>query len=308
MMTASQRMLSDDDDRRSAIAIHDRSFLVEAGAGSGKTAVMAGRIATLLAEGAAPKSIAAVTFTELAASELLVRVRAFVGALAAGDVPIELRVALPDGISAEKRDHLIVAEAALDEMTCSTIHGFCQRLITPYPVEADIDPGAGVMDRDQAELAFAEVVDAWLREVLADDGEGLIAELVLQDPAQTVAVILTVLDHLRRVRKFAPHALKDLGRSASAFQKASGEFHEFMSAAGAEEPESVAIAQHFRNLAEGIQSELPADGPGRLVRLLVTRPHDDLLRNSGGSMRTGRKESGQLPHSGQAFPRVTATE
>ena len=281
-MTASQRMLSDDDDRRSAIAIHDRSFLVEAGAGSGKTAVMAGRIAMLLAEGAAPKSIAAVTFTELAASELLVRVRAFVGALAAGDVPIELRVALPDGISTGQRDHLVVAEAALDEMTCSTIHGFCQRLITPYPVEADIDPGAGVMDRDQAELAFVEVVDAWLREVLADDGEGLIAELVLQDPAQTVSVILTVLDHLRKVRMFAPHALKDLGRCASAFQKASGEFHDFMSAVGAEEPESVAIAQHFRNLADEIQSELPADGPGRLVRLLVTRPHDDLLRISGG--------------------------
>ena len=53
-------------------AVHDRSILVEAGAGSGKTAVMAGRIAVMLAEGIAPKTIAAVTFTELAASELLI--------------------------------------------------------------------------------------------------------------------------------------------------------------------------------------------------------------------------------------------
>ena len=86
-----------------AIAVHDRSFLVEAGAGSGKTAVMAGRIALMLAEGIAPKTIAAVTFTELAASELLIRVREFVDDLAAGDIPPELRVALPDGLSDDQQ-------------------------------------------------------------------------------------------------------------------------------------------------------------------------------------------------------------
>ena len=154
MMAARRRPLADDAARRDAIAVRDRSFLVEAGAGSGKTAVMAGRIAMLLAAGVAPKSIAAVTFTEFAASELLIRVRAFVGALAAGEIPTELRVALPDGLSDKQRRNLAAADAALDEMTCSTIHGFCQRLITPYPVEADIDPGAAVMDRDQADLVF----------------------------------------------------------------------------------------------------------------------------------------------------------
>ena len=69
---------TDDAARRDAISLHDRSILVEAGAGSGKTAVMAGRIAVMLAEGIAPQTIAAVTFTELAASELLSRVREFV--------------------------------------------------------------------------------------------------------------------------------------------------------------------------------------------------------------------------------------
>ena len=142
--------------------MHDRSFLVEAGAGSGKTAVMAGRIALLLARGIAPKSIAAVTFTELAASELFIRVKAFVDSLTNGAAPPELQVALPDGLSEQQRRHLAAAREAIDEMTCSTIHGFCQRLITPYPVEAGIDPGAAVMDRDQGDLAFAEIVDAWL--------------------------------------------------------------------------------------------------------------------------------------------------
>ena len=70
-MNSPTKVLADDAARRSAMAIHDRSLLVEAGAGSGKTAVLAGRIAMMLAQGIAPKSIAAVTFTELAASELL---------------------------------------------------------------------------------------------------------------------------------------------------------------------------------------------------------------------------------------------
>lgn len=63
MMTAATKTLRDEAARRTAIGVHDRSILVEAGAGSGKTAVMAGRIAAMLAEGIAPKSIAAVTFT-----------------------------------------------------------------------------------------------------------------------------------------------------------------------------------------------------------------------------------------------------
>ena len=50
-MDAPQRVLADDAARRDALASHDRSLLVEAGAGSGKTAVMAGRIAMMLAEG-----------------------------------------------------------------------------------------------------------------------------------------------------------------------------------------------------------------------------------------------------------------
>ena len=57
-MSSMSKMLKDDSARRDAISLHDRSILVEAGAGSGKTAVMAGRIAAMLAEGVAPCSIA----------------------------------------------------------------------------------------------------------------------------------------------------------------------------------------------------------------------------------------------------------
>ena len=288
-MAARRRRLSDDTARRDAIAVHNRSFLVEAGAGSGKTAVMAGRIAMLLAGGVEPRHIAAVTFTEFAASELLIRVRAFVGALAAGGIPTELRVALPDGLSEEQRRNLAAAEAALDEMTCSTIHGFCQRLISPYPVEADIDPGAGVMDRDQAELAFSEIVDAWLREELAGEAGGLLAELVLHDPNASVGLIRTVLDHLRRHRAFAPYERQDLEQCATAFREALEAFNDFLAGGDAEEPETAAIAGHFRALAEEIDPALPGNTPAQLVRLLVTTLHDELCTRAGKFRAYNRK-------------------
>ena len=83
--------LADDNARRHGHCNSRPLVSVEAGAGSGKTAIMVGRIALMLAEVIAPKTVAAVTFTELAASELLIRVREFVGELAAGRIPAELR-------------------------------------------------------------------------------------------------------------------------------------------------------------------------------------------------------------------------
>ena len=288
-MAAPPRALADDAARRSAIGVHDRSFLVEAGAGSGKTAVLAGRIAMLLAEGVVPRSIAAVTFTEFAASELLMRVREFVGALADGDIPTPLGRALPDGLSEDQGVHLTAAREALDEITCATIHGFCQRLITPYPVEADIDPGAAVMDRDQTELAFREITDTWLRDELTGEVDGLLAELVLRNPEGTVALIRTILDHLRRHRAIAHEAPEDLVPLASAFQEAADGFDAFVSGADAEEPESAGIAGRFRELGEAVETCLPARTSADLVSLLLTAPHPDLCTQAGAFRKYQKK-------------------
>ena len=276
------RGLADDAARRQAIAVHDRSFLVEAGAGSGKTAVMAGRVALLLARGIPPRSIAAVTFTEFAASELFIRVKAFVDALARGDIPAELRVALPHGLTDEELRCLAAAQDAIDDMTCSTIHGFCQRLITPYPVEADIDPGAVVMDRDQADLAFAEVVDSWLRSELAGPAAGLLAELVVHDPAATVGLVHTLLDHLRRHRTLAPHETEDVEALAAAFRAAVDGFCGFLSGTEAEETDTAGIAARFRELAGETGSALSSRPAAAIVVPLAAQPQSELVTGTGG--------------------------
>lgn len=281
MMSSVSKMLKDDGARRDAISLHDRSILVEAGAGSGKTAVMAGRIAAMLAEGVSPRSIAAVTFTELAASELLSRVREFVADLSAGKIATELRVALPNGLSQTHRDNLATASAAIDEITCSTIHGFCQRLIKPYPAEADIDPGAGVMDRNQADLTFLEIVDSWLRERLSDDQGGFLVEMVLHSPGETVALIHKIAENLRRRRTLAAPPVSPLDRHLTTFRQATADFAGFMDGTAAAEPETVVIVERLAEMATALANGADPATPTGLVRLLTSRPHPDLCTKAG---------------------------
>lgn len=281
MMSSASKMLKDDGARRDAISLHDRSILVEAGAGSGKTAVMAGRIAAMLAGGVAPRSIAAVTFTELAASELLSRVREFLADLSIGTIATELRVALPDGLSQAHRDNLAAASATIDEITCSTIHGFCQRLIKPYPAEADIDPGAGVMDRNQADLTFLEIIDGWLRERLSGGQGGILAEMVLHSPGETVALIHKIAENLRRRPTLTAPPVSPLNGHLTAFRQATADFASFMDDTAAAEPETVTIVERLAEMAAAVANGPDPATPAGLVQLLMSRPHPDLCTKAG---------------------------
>ena len=64
--------------QREAVTAPDGVTLVLAGAGSGKTRVIAARVAWHMAHGATPKSLAAVTFTNKAAREMTERIRTLV--------------------------------------------------------------------------------------------------------------------------------------------------------------------------------------------------------------------------------------
>jgi exodeoxyribonuclease-5 len=280
-MRVVSKVLKDDGARRDAIRFHDRSILVEAGAGSGKTAVMAGRIAAMLAEGVAPRSIAAVTFTELAASELLSRVRDFVVDLSNAVIAPELRVAFPGGLKRAHRNNLAAASAAIDEITCSTIHGFCQRLIKPYPAEADIDPGAGIMDRNQADLIFFEIVDGWLRERLSGSQDGVLAEMVLHNPDDTVAFIEKIAENLRRCPTLVAPPCSPLDGCLTTFERAVAGFSDFMDGAAATEPDTVTIVEHLSEMATALASGPDPATPAGLVGLLSLRPHPDLCTKAG---------------------------
>lgn len=280
-MTAISRTLTDEAARITAMTAHDRSMLVEAGAGSGKTAVMAGRIAMMLASGVRPRNIVAVTFTELAASELLARVRDFVEELLAGRVPVELRIVLHGGPDSSQTAALRTAGSEIDEITCSTIHGFCQKLIKPYPAEADIDPGASVADRNEADLAFADLRDAWIRERLGDAGSPLLAEMVAVDPVETVGAVTRVSDCMRRSRDVQPPPVRPLAVAVGAFRDRVAEFRAFMDGASCAEADTAAWLGCFEAMAAASASALSDDGPAVLVRLVNTAAHEDLCTKTG---------------------------
>src|SRR5258708_26971374 len=122
-------------------------LLVEAAAGTGKTSLMAGRIAMMLANGHEPGEIAAITFTELAASQLARRIKDTVDALLLNDIPAFIQPVLPDGrLTDAQRASPASAAMRLDDLTATTIHGFCQAILHTHGVQAGLDPRARVVD------------------------------------------------------------------------------------------------------------------------------------------------------------------
>jgi ATP-dependent exoDNAse (exonuclease V) beta subunit len=274
------QLLVDTEARRTALVAHDRTLLVEAGAGSGKTAVLAGRVAMMLVQGVPPKTIAAVTFTELAASELLFRVREFAARLRQGDIPQELRLVLPEGLSQAQLHNLDQAESFIDDITCTTIHGFCQRLVAPYPVEANVDPGASVMDPDQAKLAFIDIVQGWLREQLDGQANGLLAELVMADPGRAVTLVNVILRRLRENEGLQAPVAPQLANLLAAFQAAATAYSNFIGGAAFKEENSAGFAGAFSAMATAV-GQHNIQSPAGLVALVTSAAESSLCTGTG---------------------------
>ena len=278
--------LADHAARLRALTELDSTLLVEAAAGTGKTALMAGRLTMLLARGAEPRSIAAITFTELAASALGARVHRYVDELLAGRVPEPLQPALPNGLTDAQRQALSAAADKLDELTATTIHAFCQTIICSYAVEADIDPGARILDATHAEAAFDAVFEQWFRRRLngparADDP---IAALSQYDPHHVVGT-LQALARFRLEHRDARTPPADLsGRPDIDLVDAVADFRRWL-AAQPIEPKTLDVVGHLETLANhfagSFQTPTAFEGLWRLAhpeRLPCMRRHTfDLL-------------------------------
>ncbi|MBT3316548.1 UvrD-helicase domain-containing protein [bacterium] len=131
----------------------DKSILLRASAGSGKTKVLIDRIVRLLLDGADLKSIVALTFTKKAATEiqkrLLVRFREYV---IADDN--ELRDKLNKMTGDEPTEEnctraRVLYEEMLDDqagLQIGTIHSWCQGLLNRFADEANVDPSFVVIE------------------------------------------------------------------------------------------------------------------------------------------------------------------
>jgi CRISPR-associated exonuclease Cas4 len=253
---------SDAADRTRALTDLDATLLVEAAAGTGKTSLLAGRLTMLLASGAPPRNIAAITFTELAAGELRARVTRFVTELLRGVVPPDLEPALPNGLTASQKLSLEESRFRLDELTATTIHGFCHSLLRSYAIEANIDPGADVLDAVQTDLAFRSVFERWLRRRLGENARPAdpIAVMARRDPAEAVDTLKKLGKFRREFRSAAPLPSDLDEQAAVAFIESVREFRRWFNSTPKPERAEADVAglEELAAFYEGAFAPLPS--------------------------------------------------
>ncbi len=150
-----QAALSDNDAQQRLVSNFQTTFLLEAGAGTGKTQLLLTRLLALLRTGRSPLSrVAVITFTEKAAAELRTRLRATVESTLQTSLPEAERVAL----------QVVLSE--LDRAMVMTIHAFCAALLRERALEVGLDPAFTVLNQAEAGLLHDQVWQTWLTQEL----------------------------------------------------------------------------------------------------------------------------------------------
>ncbi|MCS6803827.1 MAG: UvrD-helicase domain-containing protein [Acidobacteriota bacterium] len=131
-----------------AIQLLDRSCVVTAGPGAGKTRVLVERVLNILRGGQAElDQIVAITFTNKAANEMKERIRR------------ELTELSQTATSTAEARHWHELAQRLEEAAISTFHGFCASVLRAHPVEAQVDPAFAILDEYTSRLLLYQVVE-----------------------------------------------------------------------------------------------------------------------------------------------------
>jgi ATP-dependent helicase/nuclease subunit A len=150
-------VLADQSARDAIETLLDKTMMVEAGAGSGKTTCLVRRMTALISEGKTEIGhIAAVTFTRKAAAELKEKFQ----------LSLEKEFKGSDGRRKELTGRAL---QDLEQGFVGTIHSFCARLLRERPVEAGVDPGFIEMDELENSLHQNEVWEEYLSRLIFED-------------------------------------------------------------------------------------------------------------------------------------------
>jgi ATP-dependent helicase/nuclease subunit A len=175
------------------------SAWVSANAGTGKTAVLVRRVLRLLLAGSKPEAILCLTYTKTAAAEMQNRLLAVLAKWATTPnekLHDELDKLL--GHSPDEREmHLarrLFAQAleARGGLKMHTIHGFCERLLQRFPLEAQITPHFEVLDEHRAARLKQAAYEATIARAAEDRGSPL-------GRALAKAITFTSDDYFRKV-------------------------------------------------------------------------------------------------------------
>jgi ATP-dependent exoDNAse (exonuclease V) beta subunit len=237
-----------------------------------------------LCEGVEPKRIAAITFTEFAASEILERIERFSTLLSRGEIPRDVAQAFPNGLTVQQKRNLEHTRSNLDQLTCTTIHGFAQTLIKPYPAEASTDPGAEIVDPAEADLAFQERYESWLKRKLSnEDADGIVAELVLADQGRSLALIGELAQFLRHNRNVRVGGnARWSNQLAKQFSAAVKEFETKLKRLEFREHQTAKACRVFAELARSLSSLATAKPSNRvLIDAIIFERNEACFTQSG---------------------------
>ncbi|MBO6793340.1 MAG: exodeoxyribonuclease V subunit beta [Balneolaceae bacterium] len=120
-------------------------FLIEAGAGTGKTySITSLYVRVLIEKKMMPNQVLVLTFTNDATNELKQRLRKRVQEVldvyVGKDTQDEFLRTCASKLSIEQYNHLQKCIYAFDEAAVSTIHGFCQRLLSEHAIDFQVSP------------------------------------------------------------------------------------------------------------------------------------------------------------------------
>jgi ATP-dependent helicase/nuclease subunit A len=183
----------------------DKTLVVEAAAGTGKTTELVQRIIAVVAVGKTTiDRIVGVTFTEKAAGELKLRLRS------------ELEKARGAEKNTRTRNNLEQALAHLEEARLSTIHSFCGDLLKERPVEASIDPQFELLTEAQSLSLYRSAFQSWFEQKLENLPEGTRRVLRRKSGRGPTETLVSAGWELAKWRDFsAKWRRPDFARSAS---------------------------------------------------------------------------------------------
>ena len=144
-------------EQQKAIDIRDKSLLVAAAAGSGKTAVLVERIIQTVSDETRPvnlDSLLVVTFTNAAAAEMKER------------IGLAIQRQLMDHPMSE---HLYQQSLLLHTAQITTLHSFCLELVRQNFFRLGIDPQMKIADETENQLLLNETLDEVLELYYSDE-------------------------------------------------------------------------------------------------------------------------------------------
>ena len=135
------------------------SLWIAAHAGSGKTHALISRIVRLLLLGVPPERITAITYTRAAAAEMrtrLIRSLRQLMVVTEEECRAQCNALLERAPTAEELARargllMAVLDSPSGGVELTTIHGFCQRLLRAFPLEAGVPPYFTVLEEEEAE-------------------------------------------------------------------------------------------------------------------------------------------------------------